>query len=388
MTPDTAHDWRRRERTQNMDIRQPTSQVLTEKSIVDLVDLVDSLPADLRETFHRLFHISATIGEIDPPEHMHRWIERYFGSVESVLRQRVIKVTNRYTFEATLFNELRARRPLEARIPADLADEIAKTAPDPFCEPYLNTPADSFGRVEGQFSLTASNIAKYDGFHGVVIFKDHDPLAFTRETVIDAINVSREWFNRCWQEDPSAVYPFFMWNCLWKSGASIPHGHAQISLTKGLHYGKVERNRSTAEFYRAQNGRDIFEDIYRVHEALGLGREVNGVRVMANITPLKEKETILTAPSVTEDLSSVIYDVLRCMVEDLNVSSFNMVIWEPPLAETSEDWSDVPVMVRIVDRGDPLNRTSDFGAMELYAASVVSSDPFRVAESLWPALRL
>jgi hypothetical protein len=65
-----------------------------------------------------------------------------------------------------------------------------------------------------------------------------------------------------------------------------------------------------------------------------------------------------------------------------------MVIWEPPLAETSEDWSDVPVMVRIVDRGDPLNRTSDFGAMELYAASVVSSDPFRVAESLWPALRL
>ena len=40
-------------------------------------------------------------------------------------------------------------------------------------------------------------------------------------------------------------------------------------------------------------------------------------------------------------------------------------------------------MVRIVDRGDPLNRTSDFGAMELYAASVVSSDPFRVAESLF-----
>jgi hypothetical protein len=35
-----------------------------------------------------------------------------------------------------------------------------------------------------------------------------------------------------------------------------------------------------------------------------------------------------------------------------------------------------------VDRGDPANRTSDIGAMELYAAPVVASDPFRVAETL------
>jgi hypothetical protein len=361
-------------------------QVLAEKSILDLAELVDSLPGELRQTFYRLYHMSATVGEIVPPEHMYRWIERYFGSVDAVLRQRVVRVTNRYTFEGTLFNELRARRPLEARIPADLADEIAKTAPDPFCEPRLNTPEDTFGRVEGEYSLTASNIAKYDGFHGVVIFKDHDPLAFTRETVEDAIRVSREWFRRCWEEDREAVYPFFMWNCLWKSGASIPHGHAQISLTKGMHYGKIERQRATAEFYRVQNHRDYFTDVYDVHEALGLGTEIDGVRVMANLTPLKEKEIVLTAPAVDQKLASVVYKVLRVLVEDLSVSSFNLVIWEPPLVDTGEDWAGVPVTVRIVDRGDPLNRTSDFGAMELYAASVVSSDPFRVAESLWPGL--
>jgi hypothetical protein len=40
-----------------------------------------------------------------------------------------------------------------------------------------------------------------------------------------------------------------------------------------------------------------------------------------------------------------------------------------------------------VDRGDPANRTSDIGAMELYAASVVASDPFRVAEALRPCSR-
>jgi hypothetical protein len=54
----------------------------------------------------------------------------------------------------------------------------------------------------------------------------------------------------------------------------------------------------------------------------------------------------------------------------------------PPLGRTEEDWSDFPTVVFIVDRGDPANRTSDMGAMELYAASVVASDPFRVAEVL------
>ena len=85
-------------------------------------------------------------------------------------------------------------------------------------------------------------------------------------------------------------------------------------------------------------------------------------------------------------MATAVFRVLQCIVEDLNVVSFNLVMAQPPLAETTEDWSDVPVTVRIVDRGDPLNRTSDFGAMELYAASVVSSDPFRVAEALWSNL--
>jgi hypothetical protein len=366
--------------------RDQRGQMLAERSIVDLLGILNSIPEEYRQTFFRLFNVSETTGEIDPPEHMHRWIERYFGSVETVIRQRVTKITNRYTLEATLFNDLRARRPLEARIPADLADEIAKTAPDPFCEPLHNTPADTFGRIEGEHTLTASNIAKYDGFHGVVIFREHDPLAFTGAVVEDAIRVSRQWLQKCHEIDSEAIYPLFMWNCLWKSGASIPHGHAQISLTKGMHYGKVERLRRSAREYTAEFNRNYFDDLYEVHEALGLGTDVGNVRVMANLTPLKEKEIVLNARQVDDELADVIYRVLRCLIEELNTSSFNLAIWERPIADAEEDWSDFPVTVRIVDRGDPLNRTSDFGAMELYAASVVSSDPFRVAESLWPSL--
>lgn len=369
-----------------MEQARSATQLVEQRGIVDLVEIVATLPEEERTRFQRLFRVNPTVGELVPPAHMERWIERYFGSVDAVARQKVVKVTNLRTLEETLFNELRARRPLEARIPAELADEIAKTAPDPFCEPELNTPADPFGRIRGAHTVTASNIAKYDGFHGVVIFDEHDPLDFTEALVVDALRVSRGWYDACRQTDPSAIYPFFMWNCLWKSGASIPHGHAQVSLTHGMHYAKVERLRRTTVEYQRDFAADYFADLFQVHRALGIGAEIDGVRVMANLTPLKEKELVLTAPSLDDDLARVIYRVLRILVEQLNVVSFNLVMCLPPLAETEEDWSRMPVVIRMVDRGDPLNRTSDFGAMELYAASVVSSDPFRVAEALWPML--
>jgi hypothetical protein len=81
-------------------------------------------------------------------------------------------------------------------------------------------------------------------------------------------------------------------------------------------------------------------------------------------------------------LSRAVGALLQGYVQDLGVRAFNVAFYMPPLAPTEEDWSDFPTVVFIVDRGDPANRTSDMGAMELYAASVVASDPFRVAEAL------
>ena len=59
-----------------------------------------------------------------------------------------------------------------------------------------------------------------------------------------------------------------------------------------------------------------------------------------------------------------------------------MALYVPPLSPDGEDWWRFPPLARIVDRGDPANKTSDIGAMELYAASVIATDPFRVAETL------
>ena len=73
---------------------------------------------------------------------------------------------------------------------------------------------------------------------------------------------------------------------------------------------------------------------------------------------------------------------LACFRDRLGVQSFNVAICMPPLAEVDEDWSGFPILVRLVDRGDPVNRTGDIGGMELYAANVVGTDPFFVIGQL------
>jgi hypothetical protein len=180
-----------------------------------------------------------------------------------------------------------------------------------------------------------------------------------------------------------------MWNCLWRAGGSIIHGHAQVTATRDAHYPKVERLRRASAGYRSEHGSDYFGDLHRVHEALGLGlpSEV-GVRAFASLTPVKEKELVVIGADPDDvALHRTVGSLLRDFVHNLGARAFNVAFYMPPLAPAGEDWSGFPTVVHIVDRGDPANRTSDIGAMELYAAPVVASDPFRVAETLRNAPR-
>lgn len=350
--------------------------------ITDLAEMVAALPSAERRRFELIFHISSSVGRLNPPLSMHDWIEGHFGSVEAVLKQRIVRVTNLITMEGALFNELRAQRPMVAEKPEELERLITKDLGGPFCQPMEGTPEDVFGRVEGEYSVTASNIAKFDGWSGVVIFDEHDPLALSAERVADYIDSAVQWAHRAREIDEDARYLFFLWNCIWKAGASIVHGHAQVVLGRDMHYAKVEHLRRAALEYRRVSGRDYFDDLYRVHDTLGLSMDVDGVRILAYLSPLKEKEILLISQDLDESLKLSIFRVLDCFVQGLGVTSFNLAIYMPPLAPVDEDWSGFPVLVRILDRGNPMNRTTDMGAMELYASSIISSDPFRVIDVL------
>ncbi len=353
-------------------------------SIVELEELIARLPPETRGAARRIFKVTTTTGTLIAPAEMEGWITKLFGSLAAVRSQQIVRVTNLVTLEGALFNEPRARRPIEVKGGDDVRKVIADSANDPFCNVQTGTPADPFGRIAGRYGTSVSNVAKYDGFHGVLVFKEHDPLApVSPEVLADHFATARAWARKGFEADPAARYYFLMWNALWRAGGSIVHGHMQMTLTRGLHYPKIEALRRQSLEYAGEYGRDYFEDLWAIHEGLGLGAEVDGARLMAYLAPIKERELLIVGKP-GQDESALAPAIARAIatLRGEGVVAHNLGVYLPPLAPDGSDWSRFPPLARIVDRGDPANRTSDIGAMELYAASVIAADPFRLADAL------
>lgn len=360
-----------------------TLAITREQTIAELDEAVQHMSHGPRSLFERIFSVQSSHGRLIPPAEMEPWILKQFGSLEATVDQKIIRITNNITLEGVLFNWLRSSRPMWNAPALDLDGELDKiNANDPLGDPYHGTPEDVFGRIEGRYCVTASNIAKFDGFHGLVVYKERHPLRWTRDMLRDYIDTGTRWAEAANSIDADAQYYLYIWNCLWRAGASLLHGHAQVMLGRGMHYAAVEALRRAALLYQANYRSNYFDDLYDVHADLNCAFQRGDVRIIANLVPKKENEVVLTAPSLSDELKDRIYDVLACYRDRIGVTSFNLVIYMPPLGSTTENWGGFPVVVRIVDRGDPTARTADIGAMELYAASVVSSDPFRLAAAL------
>jgi hypothetical protein len=313
---------------------------------------------------------------------MQGWVARQFGSVEAITSQRVVRLTNNITGEESIFNNIRTLKPSDTREKTTVSIDSLDMGVDRFADPLENTPEDTFGRIEGRHCVTASNIAKCDELHGLVIFKNSHPLNWGREEVADYIDTAWCWTQKAHSLHPLNRYFFFCWNCLWRSGASINHGHAQMTLSRGRAYSRIESLRKAALAYRHKYGANYFDDLFKVHRSLGLAFDRKGVRVTACLTPVKNSEITLMADRLDASFKESVYDVLALYRDRLGVKSFNLATATPPLDRTRENWQDFPVMAWLVDRGNLNYRSSDIGSLELFAASSVSSDPFKLANAL------
>lgn len=340
-----------------------------------------------KELFDRIYTVTETVGKLVPPKEMYSWIEDHFGTVDAVSTQDFVKVNNKISYEGAVFNDLRTKRPVVGDSNfADIIEQIEAAKDGPFSHPKDGTPEDTFGRIVGKYCITAANIAKYDGLHGLVIHNDHNPFLFSRKRVRDYFAVARKWFSKAHESNPNALYPLYTWNCLWKAGASVIHGHSQLVLTEGIPYAKVELLRVAAHKYQEQYRSNYFYDDYYLHEELGLGFDSRNVKIMARITPVKEKEVMILSDKFNDNLADVVSDILTTLKEKLAMVSFNLSIILPPMQKTEEVWEHMPVIVRIVDRGGLTNKTADIGAMELYAQSIIGTNPYEVCEEFKKAL--
>src|SRR4051812_39896463 len=96
-----------------------------ETSIERLPEVIAALPERECALAERLFQVVRSDGRIVPPPEMLPLLADAFGSVERALRQRAVRVTNRWTYEGTVFNPLRALRPGSgAGVAADVDDRL------------------------------------------------------------------------------------------------------------------------------------------------------------------------------------------------------------------------------------------------------------------------
>jgi len=355
---------------------------VTEPDISALDKRLDTLSPLDRALFERLYSLCVQKSSIHIPENMREWVATQFGSIEAVTSQRVVRLTNNVTGEETIYNGLRALRPCDTREKSPVSLDSLDMGTDSFANPLENTPEDTFGRIEGQHCITASNIAKCDELHGLVIFKNSHPLRWGRDEVADYIETAWRWAQKAHSLHPLNRYFFFCWNCLWRSGASINHGHAQMTLSRGKAYSRIESLRKAAQSYRRRYKANYFDDLFKVHRSLGLVFDRDGVRVLACLTPVKNSEIILMADRLDTPFKENMYDVLAFYRDQLGVTSFNLAIATPPLDRTRESWQGFPVTAWLVDRGSLNYRSSDIGSLELFAANSVASDPFKLAEKL------
>jgi hypothetical protein len=371
----------------NVQRRRPGGRSLTR--LRDLPGAIARLTGAAAERAARLVEVSVVSGATEPPAELEQWLIETFGSVEAVRTQTIVKVANPVTLEATLFAPLRMRRPIDGPAQADdLNAQIAATEGDPFCDPESGTPAEATGRVRGMRVITGANAAMADAHHAVIVFDAHDPLAFDAELVTDVLRTGRSWAERAREVDAGSVNYLLIWNCLWRAGGSIVHGHAQALLGSGRHYARIERlRRDVAAYAGATPGGDLVEELVAVHRSLGLTIELaDGVTLVANLTPVKERELLVVGTAGMEETDARFADGLARTLEAyrdrVGVRSFNLALWRRPLGGATVGWELVPPIARIVDRGDLGQRPSDIGAMELYATPIVGSDPFELIEAL------
>ncbi len=354
-----------------------------EKRIVEIEDYIKKLSQEDQELIRRIYNIRTGKANIKIPKEIEATIKKKYGSLKKFKEQKIVRITNKITFEGSLFNELRTRIP---QIKEDEKEELAlikKSEGGIFCNPLENTTESIFGRIKGKKSITAANIAAYDTNHSLVIFKEHDPLKVSEEEFIDGMKTAMKWIKKAHKEDKKAEYPFIMWNCLWKSGSSIIHPHLQVLLTKEEHYGRIEFYNEISKVYKEMFNKNYWDQVWEIHKKLGLGKRIcrNKIKIMASMTPAKEKEVIILSNEMNEELMKAIHKVIRAYKKKLGVTSYNMGIYLPPI-NNRKDW-ELPIIARLVDRGSIAKKTADIGSMEMFTGqTIIASDPYKVIEKI------
>ncbi|KAK9814543.1 hypothetical protein WJX72_007646 [[Myrmecia] bisecta] len=312
--------------------------------------------------------------------------------------QHVVSVTDRLMLTQTWFNKVRTQKPQTFSQTATIFDPTDQGRTCDFCRWRELTAEDTFGRIESESVVTASNLFKYcEPCHGLVLFKHHNPLSFDQQQLSELLEAGNAWIQKAHGCYPRGQYPLFIWNCLHRAGASQYHGHAQVLLSE-VPLPAEERAQLAASRYAAvHEGGNYYNDLLAAHDAVGLVRAVGTAKdrasCFASLSPYKDMEVVILGSSLSSHaFQRLFFQVLRALIDRLGVATFNAAILnisldaQRPLTD-GEGRADpshaLPLIARVVSRGKLTNQASDFGALEVFGgASIGHTDPFCVIAAI------
>ena len=435
-------------------------------SVVQLPSLIAGLqPAD-RERWDSLYAVEEHDGVcVIPPALVPKvvqWFSRtddddpHNAALERVEHQCPVGVCNLRTFEETRFSPLRVQRPLPAGVRPGTATEAAAAVERvyeetrgagacDFCEMEKLTPPDVWGRVSGPRGtgcVSSSNVAKVGGDHGMVILRDHHPIAplldpaTAVDVIADVLETAREWARCCVAHRMAARsaagtaaradaaaggrwFPALMWNVGLGSGASQPHGHAQVLVGEGRAPGRAELLRRAERDHRRVTGRAYLDDLLWCHQTVGLAVPVPPAAagaeptafILALLTPIVTHEMCVLGRTL-EDVARGLHVVARVLTQHFRSRCFNIASVMPPFDDPvvpggqartptvrppprafpppaqEESPHERPwIMARVLDHTEKPSVTGNEhgslqGTMEFYGPTVDDVDPYRTAALL------
>lgn len=137
---------------------------------------------------------------------------------------------------------------------AELRAQIARaTEGCDFCAYEQRTARDPWGRLESRLSYVASNVAKYQGYHALIVPKQHSPLDVSLELV--CLGLVANLPSPPTEKNANPAYNLFAW--------SVPYRHFWPSLGVAMKDVHSQSNGVTRMVFRCRFGAALHPKIAR-----------------------------------------------------------------------------------------------------------------------------
>lgn len=227
-----------------------TSSILLKKvyptscQLSSLSEIMDKTPIPQNrclKPLRNIFEFEVLQGKLSLPETFTPKVQQWLGHdpnlFRDVLRQRVLHVYNKYTKTTTVYNPLRASRPLpktDQDPKTFLQDFIDRSRPNcDLCNFKTKTAEDAIlGRLETQLSASAANVFKLQDFHALIFPKNHNVMNLSYDDISSMFDLSASWFQEVHLESPDHAFPQMIFDAMEHAGASQPHPHLQAFIGK------------------------------------------------------------------------------------------------------------------------------------------------------------